>query len=81
MVPEASRTECPTQVIVGHGKASREVLRIAREQDADLIVLGVQGRGTIDLAMFGSTAQHVVRGATCPVLTVGPIGKTLTAAA
>jgi nucleotide-binding universal stress UspA family protein len=47
------------------------VLRVAGEQQADLIVLGVQGRGAIDLTLFGSTAQRVVREATCPVLSVG----------
>ena len=31
-------------------------------------VMGVQGRGAVDLLFFGSTTQHVVRDATCPVL-------------
>ena len=37
---------------------------------ADLIVMGAQGRGGVDLALFGSSTQQVVRGAACPVLTV-----------
>jgi nucleotide-binding universal stress UspA family protein len=41
-----------------------------RNQQAGLIVMGVQGRGAIDRMFFGSTTQHVVRQATCPVLTV-----------
>jgi len=36
----------------------------------DLIVMGVQGRGAADLLFCGSTAQHVVREASCPVLTL-----------
>jgi nucleotide-binding universal stress UspA family protein len=32
----------------------------------------VQGRGAVDLALFGSTTSHVVRHAPCPVLTVRP---------
>ncbi|MBL8112433.1 MAG: universal stress protein, partial [Acidobacteria bacterium] len=32
--------------------------------------LGVQGRGSIDLGIFGSTANQLVRHARCPVLTV-----------
>jgi nucleotide-binding universal stress UspA family protein len=71
LVPEDARAWCEAEVIVGHGKAYREVLRVAAERHADLIVLGVQGRGAIDLTLFGSTAQHVVRAATCSVLTVG----------
>ena len=70
LVPPAARTWCETEVIVGHGKAYKELLRVAAEQEAGLIVLGVRGRGAVDLLLFGSTTQHVVRGATCPVLTV-----------
>lgn len=52
------------------GKPSTEILRIAEESGADLIVMGVQSRGALDLTLFGSTSQHVVRRARCPVLTV-----------
>jgi len=47
-----------------------ELLDTAHREGADLIVLGVRGRGALDLGFFGSTANHVVRSATCPVLTV-----------
>lgn len=52
------------------GKPSTEILRIAHEEEASLVVLGVQARGAVDLTVFGSTAHHVVRHAECPVLTV-----------
>jgi hypothetical protein len=52
------------------GKPWREVLRIAAEKQSDLIVMGVQGRGAADLLFFGSTTQHLVREASCPVLTL-----------
>jgi nucleotide-binding universal stress UspA family protein len=52
------------------GKPYVELLDAARQERADLIVLGVRGRGTLDLAFFGSTANHVVRSAACPVLTI-----------
>jgi nucleotide-binding universal stress UspA family protein len=32
--------------------------------------MGVRGKNPIDLALFGSTASHVVRRASCPVLTL-----------
>jgi nucleotide-binding universal stress UspA family protein len=35
-----------------------------------LIVMGVRGRSTLGLAVFGSTTNHVVRAARCPVLTI-----------
>lgn len=61
---------CEPEFVVVHGKAHREVLRVAEERHANLIVLGVQWRGAIDLMLFGSTTGKVIRGATCPVLTV-----------
>jgi nucleotide-binding universal stress UspA family protein len=52
------------------GRAHHEILRIAADESADLIVMGAQGRGGAALALFGSTTQQVVRGASCAVLTV-----------
>lgn len=61
---------CRVESLMTHGKPWREVLRVATEQHSDLIVMGVQGRGPADLLLFGSTTQHVVREAPCPVLTL-----------
>ena len=67
----AGATEfCSVESLMTHGKPWREVLRIAAERQSDLIVMGVQGRGAADLLFFGSTTQHVVREASCPVLTL-----------
>jgi nucleotide-binding universal stress UspA family protein len=60
---------------VAHGKPYREILRTAIERDADLIVIGVRGRGSVDLTLFGSTTNQVVRRATCPVMTVRSTGE------
>jgi nucleotide-binding universal stress UspA family protein len=56
--------------VVVLGRAHREILRVAAETSADLIVMGAQGRGAVGLALFGSATQQVVRAAECPVLTV-----------
>jgi nucleotide-binding universal stress UspA family protein len=48
----------------------QEILRVANEGHADLIVVGVQGRSAVDLMFFGSTTQQVIRQASCPVLTL-----------
>jgi nucleotide-binding universal stress UspA family protein len=56
---------------VGSGPAHKEILRMATEERADLIVLG-PGHGALDHFLFGSHAQQVVRQATCPVLIVRP---------
>jgi nucleotide-binding universal stress UspA family protein len=47
-----------------------EILKVAADRRADLIVMGVHGRGAVDLMLFGSTTQRVLRQATCPVLTL-----------
>jgi nucleotide-binding universal stress UspA family protein len=52
------------------GKAWKDILHVAAEKAADVIVLGVKGRSTADLFFFGSTTQHVVRQSACPVLTI-----------
>jgi nucleotide-binding universal stress UspA family protein len=61
---------CRIDQVVAVGRAHREILRLAAEKGSDLIVMGAQGRGGVGLALFGSTTQQVVRGATCPVLVV-----------
>jgi len=58
------------ELVVGHGSPAGEILRLVREYDAGLIVLGIYGRNVLDRTLFGSTAQRVVREAPCPVLTV-----------
>ncbi|MEP7247685.1 MAG: universal stress protein [Gammaproteobacteria bacterium] len=73
LVAGESRTWSEIDSVVVLGRAHREILRAAAAKPADLIVMGAQGRGGMDLALFGSTTQQVIRGAPCPVLTVrGP---------
>jgi nucleotide-binding universal stress UspA family protein len=55
---------------VSAGKAYREILATAEDMAADLIVIGVHGRNAVDLTLFGSTTNQVVRRASCPVLTI-----------
>ena len=70
LVPDAARTYCTIETAVVEGRASRQVLRRAAEENADLIVMGVHGRGALDLLVFGSNTHYVIRTATCPVLIV-----------
>jgi nucleotide-binding universal stress UspA family protein len=69
-VSDDARVWCRTDQVLASGKPWREVLRTAEERRTDLIVMGVRGRGRVDLALFGSTTQNVVRGAHCPVLVI-----------
>ena len=70
LVPAEARNWCEAETRVVCGKPYQEVLRVAQDDGADLIVLGVHGRGPIDRMLFGSTTQQVVRQALCPVLTI-----------
>ena len=58
------------EAVVTAGSAPREILKRAADETADLIVMGVHGRGAVDLRLFGSTTHQVIRGAACPVLIV-----------
>ena len=69
-VPDWVRLGCDTDDVVVKGRPYVEILRLASARDVDVIVLSVQGRGALDRLVFGSTAEHLVRRATCPVLTV-----------
>lgn len=70
LIPAEARDWCKPYERVTGGRPWREILRVAEEQKAELVVMGVRGRNPVDLALFGSTTQHVVRGARCPVLVV-----------
>jgi nucleotide-binding universal stress UspA family protein len=70
VVPKQARDWCEVETIVKSGKAYREILEIADERSANLVVMGVRGRNPLDLMLFGSTTQHVVRHASCPVMTI-----------
>ena len=57
-------------VAITGGEAAHEIVRVAREQGADLIVMGTHGRTGLRHLVLGSIAEKVVRLAECPVLTV-----------
>ena len=58
------------RVMTAAGKAFVEIIRIAREENVDLILIGTHGRGAVAHMLLGSVAEKVVRKAPCPVLTV-----------
>ena len=47
-----------------------EIVRYAKNNDVDLIVLGTHGRNALAQVLIGSVAERVVRKASCPVMTV-----------
>jgi nucleotide-binding universal stress UspA family protein len=69
LLPQSS-TAVPAVARIRNGTAWSEILDVARDEHSDLIVIGVRGRNPVDMTLFGSTTNQVVRAAFCPVLTL-----------
>jgi nucleotide-binding universal stress UspA family protein len=70
LLTDDERSQFRAQFVHRRGSAFVEIVRYAREQNIDLIVMGTHGRGPIAHMLLGSVAEKVVRKAPCPVLTV-----------
>ena len=70
LIPRADKLHCKPEIDVAYGEPVAEILRVARETKADLIVIGAKKRGTLSGHLPGTKAYGVVRGAQCPVLTI-----------
>jgi nucleotide-binding universal stress UspA family protein len=60
------------RAVVKAGVPWKEIVHLAAEEHADMIVMGTQGRTGLEHLLLGSVAERVVRTAPCPVLTVRP---------
>lgn len=56
---------------------AEEILRVAADTDAAVVVIGVRHRTPVGKMIMGSVAQQVLLDATCPVLAVKP-GRAVT---
>src|SRR5438034_839019 len=70
MLARVRRKGVAASAVFAEGLPADEVLRTARRQRADLLVLGTHGRTGLRRALMGSVAERVVSQARCPVLTV-----------
>jgi nucleotide-binding universal stress UspA family protein len=59
-----------TGTVVDVGVAAEQIVRFAKRQGADLIVMGTHGHGVLARALLGSVAERVISRASCPVVTV-----------
>jgi|SoiMethySBSTD1v2_1073268.scaffolds.fasta_scaffold18433_9 nucleotide-binding universal stress UspA family protein len=75
LLPRPASNGPRAQAIVATGKASAAILKVARARSGDLIVMGVSGRGALDVALLGSTTHHVIREGAWPVLTVRTVKR------
>jgi nucleotide-binding universal stress UspA family protein len=58
--------------IVKVGFAPTEIIKVAKKEDCDLIVMSTHGRAGLKRAVLGSVTDYVLRNAHCPVLVVHP---------
>jgi nucleotide-binding universal stress UspA family protein len=67
---ELARKDLPVKTHLTSGVPYEEILKRARREKADLIVMGTRGRTGVPHFLLGSVAEKVVRLSVCPVLTV-----------
>jgi nucleotide-binding universal stress UspA family protein len=62
--------EIATDAEILTGDPVDKIVAYATDQNADLIIMATHGRGGLSHVLMGSVAEHVVRKAPCPVLTL-----------
>jgi nucleotide-binding universal stress UspA family protein len=78
----APRDDVRAEHRLAEGDAAAEIVRVADEIKADLVVMGTHGRTGLGRLLMGSVAEQVVRKAPCPVLTLTtPFGASISPAA
>lgn len=70
LIPDGAECWCKTELRACYGEPTEEILRHAREYNADLIVMGAKTRSNLAGHFPVTIAHNVVTKATCPVLTV-----------
>jgi len=71
-VPAEAHLWCEVKHAVREGRAYREIVSYAVEEEIDLICIGAHGQGTRFGMLFGSNADRVLRESPCPVLVARP---------
>ena len=75
LLPANARNRSDVAIRVEQGVPYRIILRILQNEKPDLLVMNIHGKGILDRALLGSTAERVVRAALCPVMLIPPMKK------
>ncbi|NNL78823.1 MAG: universal stress protein [Desulfobacterales bacterium] len=67
---KADNIPCETQTSVSYQSPGEDLVRFAKENDIDEVIIGVRRRSKVGKLVFGSTAQYVILEAPCPVVAV-----------
>jgi universal stress protein A len=57
--------------LLAEGPAAAAIVRAAKKQHVNLVVMGTHGRTGVRRLLMGSVADRVIRTSSCPVLVVG----------
>jgi nucleotide-binding universal stress UspA family protein len=77
LVPAEAKNWCEVVTRVETGVPYRIILRTLEDEKIDLLVMNIHGKGMLDRALLGSTAERVVRAALCPVMMIPPLKRKL----
>jgi len=77
LIPAEARNWCEVNTRVETGVPYRIILRTLEDEKVDLLVMNIHGKGMLDRALLGSTAERVVRAASCPVMLIPPMKRKL----
>lgn len=67
---EAKGISCDTHLLIRGMSPGEDLVKYAREQEIGEIILTIQRKSKVGKLIFGSTAQHVILNAPCPVVTI-----------
>jgi nucleotide-binding universal stress UspA family protein len=70
LVALVSNGSVPITTVVADGVPYEAINRISEQNHADLIVINLQGKGMLERALLGTTAERVIRTAHVPVLSL-----------
>jgi nucleotide-binding universal stress UspA family protein len=70
LIPRQGRKTLRIKTAVRTGEPYWQIIQLALDEQIDLVIMGVRGRGELDLAVFGSTTYRVMQLGSCPVLAV-----------
>ena len=70
LIPAEVHKSLNARFAVRVGKPYEQIIQFAKEAHPDIVAMGVRGRGSLDLAVFGSTTYRVIQLGPCPVLAV-----------
>ena len=73
MVPDACRDWCTANTALLDGEPYVALMDYAKEQEMDMIVLGIRGHTLLEKLLVGSTTDRLIRHSPIPVLAVRQI--------